>query len=368
MNSLDLDIKDYGEHVKQILLIALVTAVLFAGCSDSGDSDTTTAPKVRPAKLVTVEAASNQRDLSFPAIVQAAQTAELTFQASGEIREINVLEGDEVVAGTVVAKLDQRDALNRLAQTQAEFDNAKIEFERAERLAVEDAIARSELETRKTRRDVTQADLSNSKRELDDTVLTVPFDGFISKVTGRQFQNVQANESIAVLQGAEVEVVVNVPGTIVALSPQFEDVAARVILDDAPDAEIIATLKETSGEADPSTQTYAVSFSFIPPEDIIVLPGMTATLQVSFIFKEDNEFVASGIAVPIGSILAEGEETFVWVVDSETMKISKRKVIVKTGASDDVTVTNGLEGGETLVSAGVSFFHNGMTVRRWTPE
>jgi len=146
--------------VKPILPIALVATVLIVGCSDNGESETSAAPKIRPAKLVTVEASSNQRDLSFPAIIQAAQTAELTFQTSGEIREINVLEGDPVTAGTVVAKLDQRDALNRLAQVQAEFDNAKTEFERAERLAIEDAIARSELETRKTRLDVTQADLS----------------------------------------------------------------------------------------------------------------------------------------------------------------------------------------------------------------
>ncbi|MBT4739237.1 MAG: efflux RND transporter periplasmic adaptor subunit, partial [Rhodospirillaceae bacterium] len=277
--------------MKPILPIALVATVLIVGCSDNGESETSAAPKIRPAKLVTVEASSNQRDLSFPAIIQAAQTAELTFQTSGEIREINVLEGDPVTAGTVVAKLDQRDALNRLAQVQAEFDNAKTEFERAERLAIEDAIARSELETRKTRLDVTQADLSNSQKEPGDTVLTVPFDGFISKVTGRQFQNVQANEAIAILQSADFEVLINVPGTIVARSPQFEAVSARVILDAAPDAEIIATMKEASGEADPSTQTYAISFSFIPPEDILVLPGMTANLQASFLFNGENDLV-----------------------------------------------------------------------------
>ena len=339
-----------------------------AGCSGSSDTSADQPPTPRPAKLVEVEAATNQRDLSFPAVIQAAQTAELTFQVAGEIREINVLEGDEVSAGKIVAKLDQRDALNRLAQAKAEFDNATTEFERAERLAAEDAISRSVLETRRTQRDVADAAYRTAQKAVSDTVLKAPFEGVISTVSGRQFQNVQAKESIAVLQSEEVEAVINIPGTIIARIPQLEPVGVRVKLDAAPDAEIVAQFKEASGEADPSTQTYEISFSFIPPEDLFILPGMTATVESSFLFNGADDLVAEGIAVPLSAILAEGDETFIWLVDETTMKISKRRVTAQSDAGDYVTVTDGLEGGETIVAAGVSFFHDGMTVRRWVPE
>lgn len=348
--------------------IALIAAMAIVGCSAQNDADADQAVKPRPAKLVQVEASSNQRDLSFPAVIQAAQTAELTFQVAGEIREINVLEGDDVEAGVTIAKLDQRDALNLLAQARAEFENASAEYDRAERLAAQDAISRSVLEGRRTQRDVAQAALNTAEKSLSDTVLKTPFKGGIAKVSGRQFQNVQAKEAIAILQSDEVEAVINIPGTIIARIPQLVPVGVQVRLDAAPDVEIMATFKEASGEADPNTQTYEVAFSFIPPENLFILPGMTATVSSSFVFNGAEDLVANGIAVPLSAILAEGDDTFVWVVDEASMKISKRQVTAQSDAADYVTVTTGLTGDETIISAGVSFFHDGMIVRRWVPE
>lgn len=345
-----------------------VATFAMAGCSAGNDEGSNSAPKPRPAKLIEVEASSNQRELSFPAVIRAAQSADLTFQVAGEIREINVLEGDEVAAGTVIARLDQRDALNRLAQAKAEFDNATTEFERAERLAAQDAISRSVLETRKTQRDVADAAYRTAQKSVSDTVLKAPFAGFISTVSGRQFQNVQAKESIAVLQSEEVEAVINIPGTIIARLPQLEPVGVQVVLDAAPDAEIVASFKEASGEADPNTQTYEVSFSFLPPENLFILPGMTATVESSFLFSGAQDIVADGISVPLSAVLAEGDELFVWVVDPQSMKIEKQPIVAQSDAGTHVTVTQGLVGGETIVGAGVSFFHDGMTVRRWVPE
>jgi len=178
------------------------------------------------------------------------------------------------------------------------------------------------LEGRKTQRDVALAALSTAEKALSDTVLKTPFRGGIAKVTGRQFQNVQAKEAIAILQSDEVEAVINVPGTIIARMPQLVPVGVRVTLDAAPDVEIIATFKEASGEADPNTQTYRVSFSFVPPEDLFILPGMTATVSSSFVFNGAQDLVASGVAVPLSAVLAEGDDTFVWVVDEASMKIS----------------------------------------------
>ena len=350
-------------------MAAIVVATLATtGCSGSIDASSDSAPKPRPAKLIEVQASSNQRDLSFPAVIRAAQSADLTFQVAGEIREINVLEGDQVESGKVIARLDQRDALNQLAQAKAEFDNATTEFERAERLAVQDAISRSVLETRKTQKDVADAAYRTAQKSVGDTVLKTPFAGFISTVSGRQFQNIQAKESIAVLQSEEVEAVINIPGTIIARLPQLEPVGVRVILDAAPDVEIVASFKEASGEADPNTQTYEVSFSFLPPEDLYILPGMTATVESSFLFSGAADIVAEGISVPLAAVLAEGDDLFVWVVDLEAMKIAKRPIVAQSDAGTYMTVTEGLSGGETIIGAGVSFFHDGMTVRRWIPE
>ncbi|MEM6534302.1 MAG: efflux RND transporter periplasmic adaptor subunit [Pseudomonadota bacterium] len=352
--------------------LAAVLSLLLVSCS-SGESTEPTEPLVRPAKLVVAEKAGSRRDLSFPASVEAEQSAELTFQIAGEIRELNVLEGDAIETGTLIAKLDQRDAQNDLAQAEAEYQNAEAEYQRARRLAEQDAISRSVLESRESDRDVKLALLRTARKALSDTVLLAPFDGVISRVDGRQFQNVQAKEVVVVIQSLEVEAVINVPSTILARSSQLEPENVSVILDVAPGQPIPAVFKESTLTADAATQTYEVAFTFTPPEDITILPGMTGTVQTSFnvISLIDSEAESElGVAVPLTAILAEGDAQYVWVVDPDTMALSKRRVETRIDAStvSSVSAISGLEGGETVVAAGVAFFHEGMIVRPWVPE
>ena len=350
-------------RVKSALVFGALLAL--SGCGEPPTQSV--APAVRPVKLVTITAAVQERDLSFPGVVRAVQSAELTFNTPGQVVELNVLEGAEVAAGAVIARLDQRDARNQLAQAEAEFENARSEYRRAESLVAQDAISRSVLDQRKTQMDVAQAAVDSVRKALEDTVIRAPFAGGISRVYVEAFQNVQAKEPIAVIQSDQTEALVNIPGTIIARIPQLAPVNTRVILDAAPDVEIPAVYREASGVADDATQTYQVRFSFTPPEGLLTLPGMTATVKSTLLFDQADDLLGKGFAVPIASILAEGAQRFVWVVD-DAMQLHKREVTLGPALSETVTVISGLEGTETIAAAGVSFLSEGMTVRAWQAE
>lgn len=347
---------------KALLCIATLSIV---GCF--GEAEEFSEQEVRPAKLITVEAATTDLDLTFPAVIQATQSAELTFQVSGGIRELDVLEGAVVQQGDLIAKLDQRNAINAVEQARVEYENASSEYQRYEQLIAQSLVSQSNLDAQRTKRDVAAIALSNAEKALSDTELHAPFTGVISRLDVNRFQNIQAKEPIAIIQSAQVEAIINVPGTIIAISPQLEPVNTRVVLDQAPNTEIPAELREFSGIADQATQTYEVSFSFLPPEELLILPGMTANVSTTLVMNSTGE-QASGVTLPIASILAEGQNTYVWVVDSSDMSIGKRLVQVETEPGESIRVIDGLEDGETIVAAGVSFFHEGMKVRAWTAE
>lgn len=326
------------------------------------------APPVRPAKLIKTVAASTTRTLNLPAVIQSARTSQLTFQVGGQIAELMVLESQQITQGDIVARLDDRDYRNNLTQARAQYDNAEAEYQRARRLVAQDAISRSVLEGRRAQRDVARAALDSAEKNLSDTVLTAPFTGGVSRIYVEQFQNIQAKELIADIQSDGVEAIVNVPADLIAYVPQFQPIGTVVILDAAPDVEIPAEFKEASGQADPNTQTYEASFSFTPPDNLLILPGMTASLKSGFEFSTTSTIVPSGIAAPLAAIVAEGDEIFVWVVDEKTMTVSKRVVTVGAGIGEDATITSGLKGGETIVAAGGSFLHEGLKVRPWEPQ
>ncbi len=347
------------------LVVFCAASVILIGCSR--EAKEFSEPELRPAKLIEVETATTDLHLTFPAVIQATKSAELTFQVSGEILELNVLQGAAIQQGDVIAKLDQRNAINAVEQARVEYENASSEYQRYQQLIAQSLVSQSNLDAQRTKRDVAAIALSNAEKALSDTELHAPFSGAISQLYVNQYQNIQAKEPIVVIQSQKREAIINVPGTIVAITPQFEPANTRVVLDQAPNAEIPAEFREFSGIADQATQTYEVSFSFLPPEELLILPGMTANVSTTLIMNSAGE-QASGVSLPIAAILAEGENTYVWVVDSSDMSIGKRLVQVETVPGESIRVIDGLEDGETIVAAGVSFFHEGMKVRAWTPE
>ncbi len=349
--------------MKKAILLSLI---LLSACSGKPEDLGPQAEKIRPAKLVTVSQASTSRSFSFPAIIEAENSSELTFQVGGQITELTVLEGDEVRKGQVIARVEQRDYQNSFVQAQAQYDNAETEYQRAKRLVDQDAISRSVLETRETNRDVAKAALDSAKKTSGDTVLRAPFAGYISKVFVKRYQNIQAKEPIANLQSNEVVAIINAPADIVARTPQLEPTDVHVTLDAAIDMPMPGIFKEASGQADPATQTYEISFRFPSPDNLFILPGMTATVTSSFKFNDLATIVPSGIAVPIAAVIAEGDSLFVWKVDPASMEISKAIIVTGMGMSEtEVVVISGLNNGDTIVAAGGSFLHSGMKVRAW---
>ncbi len=349
--------------------ICIKILVLTAVCACAPEAEGPTEPAIRPAKLVTVEAVSNRTTISFPAVVRASRSTQLAFEVGGKITELNIIESTIVEPGQILAQLEERDYANRLTQAQSEYDNAQSAFQRARRLSEQDAISKSVLDSRRAQRDIAKAALDTAQKAFDDTTLKAPYGGVISVVNVKQFQNIQPLEPIATVQSDGVEVLLNAPATFIAYTPQLTPVSAKVILDVAPNQELPAILKEAGAEADPATQTYEVSFSFTPPEELLILPGMTATL-VAEVEISDLVFAdLGGFSVPRSAILAEGEELYVWVVSPDDQSVSKKPVAVREGIgenlSDNVIISSGLKDGDVIVAAGGSFLHQGMKVRPW---
>ena len=99
--------------MKQFIAGATVVAMMFLGACSGGSDVVEEEVKVRPAKLVIATRSETSRLVSFPAVINAIESAELTFQIPGEITELNVLEGEIVSRGDVIARLNQRDGQNR---------------------------------------------------------------------------------------------------------------------------------------------------------------------------------------------------------------------------------------------------------------
>jgi RND family efflux transporter MFP subunit len=349
-----------------------LTTLIFAASCGREDADQVREPKVRPVKLITLSGASDLQLARYPAVLDAAQLSELSFQVGGLVAEIAVVDSQEVQAGDVIASLDQRDFQSQVTSARAQFENAEEEYQRAVRLSQADAIARSVLEQRKSQRDVARSQLDTAEKALADTVILAPFSGVVAQVPIRERQSISAGQIVATLIGTKnlggagiVEATVNVPASVIARSQEAENRKAFVLLDAAPDTRIEATFKSASLLADSTSQTYAVTFTFDPPGNLVVLPGMHATLELSQA-RRTTDSQSQRVSVPLSAILSDGTARYVWIVDQDSMTVSKREVTISDGIGDSAVVTEGLALGETIATAGASYLAEGMQVRPWT--
>ena len=344
---------------------ALLLALSLSACDNAQETKSRT-PTARPVKLITVKAAGAMRVNRFPAVIGAGRLSELSLQAGGMLREFPVKKAQRLGRGDLIAKLDQRDFRSTLASARAQYQNAEKEYRRAVRLARQDAIARTVLEQRKTQRDVSRAQLERAEKALADSVLRAPFKGVIAQTMVKKLQNVKPGQVVVKFMSDDTfEATIDLPARILARIPKKVAEKRRpkafVILDALPEQPIKAVYKEASLLADRTSQTYAVTFAFRPPENLLVLPGMNATVEL----QAENKARTPRVAVPLAAVTNDGKNNYVWAVDTRTMKVSKRAVTLEKGVGETVVVTAGLAANETIAGAGAAYLSEGMKIREW---
>jgi RND family efflux transporter MFP subunit len=293
------------------------------------------------------------------------------FEVSGRIIEFPVREGDDVVEGQVLARLDPRDYEADLKAAQANLRKAESDLRRSLNIYKEDpgAISTETIDTHKRALDVSKANLAISQKALDDTQLRAPFSGRMARRLVEDFQTVQAKEPVLILQDTSTfEIEVHVPERDVARAPtdrRNEVVQERtdpeVIVSALPHLKFPGWIREWASTADPVTRTFAVRLNFKNPGNVNILPGMTARVQVTV--NPERAWT-----LPVRATLADDTGApFVWKVDPESKAVARAPVELGDLVGDRVRITSGLEEGDLVAISGVNQLRDDMVVRLIEP-
>jgi len=341
------------------LVPLFVSVALLSGCQEVEPLQT--AEVSRPVPILEILSTELHSGLRFPGRVQAEQRAQLAFNVPGRIIEFPVQEGEILTAGSLIARLDPASFEARLSAARAEFDKARTDYARVKTIWDQSqAVARAEVDQKRTAMEVARSSYAAAKKDVEDTRLTAPFDGVIAHRYVENFQNIQAKEPVISLQSTdELEIVIHVPERVMRSEPRRS--VAYVQFDDIPGKRFPVTLKSYSSEADPQTQTYEVVLGMTKPQDVTILPGMSAEVLPE---TATRGVESSSITVPLKAIAAGPDgDPRVWVVDPDTSRVASRPVIVGTVQGSNILVLDGLQIGEHIVTAGLAHLREGMLVR-----
>jgi multidrug efflux system membrane fusion protein len=342
------------------LVLALAAALGAAGCAqEKSKSDV-----VRPVRTVVVDAASGEA-WSLPGEVRARYETRLAFRLPGQMIERRVEVGQRVAAGTVIARIDARDAglaesqaRAQLAQAESQASLAESDLKRFAELRLRNFISQAEYDrrdaqARQAREQVAaaQAAAMQASNQVGYTVLVAPHAGVITALEAEAGQVLAAGQTVARLaRPDELEIAVSVPEHRLR---EFTGKAQYLVsLWAAPGASYAGRLREISPVADPATRTYAARIA-VKGEDSRLSIGMTAELRVQG---------AGGAAprLPVSAVFHRDGKPAVWVVSHGKVDL----VPVTTGElyGNDVAIIGGLAAGQRVVTAGVNRLEPGQRV------
>lgn len=355
-----------------LALSSIVFTMLLTACGDQPEQQIVE-QVVRPAKIFQVQDSELELIRTFPAEVESHQGSLLAFRVNGELASLNVLAGQDVEQGQLLAKLDPEDFVLQLDDRRARFELAKSQFQRFSTLLESKQASQAQFDEAKANMLIAESDFKKAKSNLEHSELRAPFAGSISQLYVENFENVVAKQSILFLQNQELlDVSIQIPERFVARVKKDSGYQPTVIFDSFPDKSYLLTVKEWDTTADPTTLTYKVVFTLPRPENFNLLPGMTGNVKIDL--SKVTSVESQGVFVPVAAVFAPADskladkERFVWLYNEATGEVYKRQVTVGSIHQQGIEVVTGLKVGDKIVAAGSHYLQEGMKVKPWSRE
>jgi RND family efflux transporter MFP subunit len=347
----------------QVLWAALIAATV-TGC----DKPAPPTPQARPVRTVTVERGAEGETVSLTGHVRAKDQASVAFRLDGRMIERPVNVGDVLKAGQVVARLDpqiQQNALNsaqaNLASVEAVLTQARLTFGRQQQLLKDGWTspanfdeARQKLETIQAQVDAAQAQLRTAQDQLSYTVLSADAPGAVTAVGAEPGEVVRAGGMIVQVarQGGR-DAVFDVPEQLIRTGPR--DPQVEIALTDDPQVKAAGRVREVAPQADSATRTFQVKVGITDPPEAMRL-GSTVIGRIKL-------SAPPGVQVPASALTEANGRPAVWVVDPHSQTVTLRSVDVPRYDPASVVISQGLETGDLVVTAGVQTLRPGQKVQ-----
>ena len=337
------------------LLLVGVGAWMGSGFISPEGNDSLVPPMVSNARLITVAVAPSQAQTVTQYFVAEGQAlpermTSIRAETTGQIVDVMVEKGQDVVAGQLIARFDVTRnvadltrAQEELARAQRDFSNSQILVERG--VATNDTLSQNRADLASA-----EADVINSERSLANSEIKAPFAGRLEAL------NLNAGEFVAA--GSEVgQIVDNTPLSVTIQIPQQSlrniktGQQAKVTFITGEERNGIVAFVGTS--ADAATRTFLAEIT-VDNEDGQVPAGVSAEIRIP-----TGEAVAHFISPATLSLGSDGALGVKTVNADNTVVFSE--ITIERAQTDGIWVS-GLTANVDIITIGQGYVNNGQTV------
>jgi len=337
--------------LRKISILAMACSFLAIACKEKPkafDKFNSNAPV-----SVDVAVAANQhvdKIVEVNGSVAAKDFVELRPEINGRVVFLQIPEGKQVQAGTVLAKLNDADLQAQLEKIKAQLELATINEQRNLQLLKVKGINQSDYDISLQQVKSSKADLSYTQSLIDKTIIKAPFTGqlglrqislgaFINTTTTiatlQKTDHLNIDFTLPEIYGAYVKVGKNIK--LEGISESKQKLTATII---AIEPQIIATTRNIKVRA--------------------TLQGKMSPGAYVKVYLSDN-LQKPSILVPANVLIPESKNKQIVLVKNGVAHLTEVQTGYRTATS--VEITKGVNVGDTIVVAGMLFVRDGNKIK-----
>jgi membrane fusion protein, multidrug efflux system len=313
-------------------------------------------PPGMPVEAAAVIMASISREVSAVGTLHADEAVVIASEIAGRVVEIAFAEGAPVRSGQVLLRLESSVQNAELARSRASLALSEANYQRAEGLLRDEAIAKRERDEAYAQWQLDEANVRLSEAQLAKTVLRAPFNGVIGLRSVSVGGYLRPGDAVASLSAVDsIKVDFRIPEGFARSLRTGQSI--KVTVDAMPGLAFAGQVYAIDPSIDSNGRSVLLRARVTNPQRRLN-PGMFA--RVALVLEERP----TALLVPEEALIAGAQQLVYKVVDGLVEAVPVTLGLRQQGR---VEVTEGLSAGDVVITAGQMKVRPGMPVMVMPP-
>ena len=337
--------------MRNIIFIVLAS-VIFVSCG-SNEENSENQKKLPIVRTQPIEVQSFTEAYNIIGVVKPYDEATLSSEEGGLITYLRVDKGDRVRRGQVIARLKKDVDYASYQQSLAQYELARINFERMESLYLDDVTTEAEYTNAKLNLEIAEKTVDVFERRLSKGYVRSPISGVVdAKYMFKGEVSSPGAPIIKIVDVSRVKISAGIPERYI--NDVTKGSKVTITFDILPGEEYEGTINYVSPTLSPINRTFEIEIVLNNP-DRKLKPEMSANVKVTR-FKVDN-----AVVLPQDLVVDFGEEKYVFVLEND---IAKKRIITIGGRNgNNILIESGLNLGDKLIYEGYQSLVDGDKVK-----
>lgn len=346
--------------MKYIINIITISSLLFlASCGSEVDEAIANEKKTEtiPVLIQTIETRTFNHYIEVTGAVEPIDYAFISPESLGQIKEIFVLEGDNVRKGQILIKLNTSVVDGQIQQVESQLELARITYEKQDELWNKKNVG-SEIQflQAKTQKEALEGQLKTLESQREMAIIKAPFSGIVDKINLKEGELASPGMQLIELVNldkmkikADVSEhllpVIHKGDSVIISFPTYKDISLK------------APVFRTGNVINPANRTFTVELRINNVKNQFK-PYMISTLKIK------DYSLKNAIMIPSIVVKKDFDKEFVFITQKTDSNIIAKKVYVETGRSykEQTVITKGLKEGQHVIVKGYNTVSTGVAI------